>query len=351
MSQLNGLVINCRFLTQEINGVQKFAFEICQVIKKKCPEVIFVAPNASLNVHGEKILQPEKIGFLKGHLWEQIELPIFLRVRKLDFLLNLANTGPIFWKKSFVTIHDLAFMEDKRWFNPNFRRWYNFLIPRIAYRSLRIFTVSNFSKSELSTKLGIPMKKIAVIYNAVNLKINGEQEDKVKGRILTVGSINPRKNLQVLLKAFRSFETKYELVIIGGKSEVFGKSEAGEEGTNVSYMGYVDDYLLSYYYRTSELFVYPSLYEGFGIPPLEAMSQGCPVLLSNIPAHKEIYEGSAQFFDPASVKSLIEGIQHFFEMSDLAKTKMILNSKNRANEFTWEASANLILNSVETCMK
>uniref|UniRef100_UPI0040497599 glycosyltransferase n=1 Tax=Flavobacterium sp. TaxID=239 RepID=UPI0040497599 len=159
------IIINCRFLSQTISGVQRFAIEMCLELKKKNLNIIFVSPRNIIHHDLAEQLDVKSIGKLKGHFWEQVTLRDY--VTKNDgLLLSFCNTGPLFLKNQIITIHDLCFMTHPHWFSKSFTIVYNFLIPKIVKKSKHIITVSETSKNEISEKLKINPEKISVIYNA-----------------------------------------------------------------------------------------------------------------------------------------------------------------------------------------
>ena len=138
--------INGRFLCRKATGVQKFALGLSAALQKKYPDVLLILPKGNYNCYG---LNVRKSGWGSGFFWEQIWLPLYLWFHSRPLLINLCNTAPLLYKKQIVTVHDLAFLKDKSWFSPAFRRWYKYLIPRLCRKSLAIITVSEFIKKEI----------------------------------------------------------------------------------------------------------------------------------------------------------------------------------------------------------
>jgi glycosyltransferase involved in cell wall biosynthesis len=287
--------VNTRFLSQQISGVQKFAIELCRELKAINPNIKFVAPSNVIHQEIANELNVVITGNRTGQQWEQIDLPKFLNKKNSPLLLNLCNSAPISYSNSIVTIHDLAFLENPKWFSPTFRIWYKYLIPRILKKAKHVFTVSEFSKNELEKRLSTPTENISVIYNGIasdliQYKIGHPNSGSRKKTILSVGSINPRKNIKPLIEAFNSLNLEeYELLIVGATNSNFGKEKFEIDNKNIKLLGYVSDEELWKLYKSSALFVYPSLYEGFGIPILEALYFGCPVLTTNLEVYKEVY--------------------------------------------------------------
>jgi glycosyltransferase involved in cell wall biosynthesis len=287
--------VNARFLTQQISGVQKFAIELSRELKLLYPNLRFVAPADIIHEDIANELDLVTTGKRKGQLWEQLDLPKFLKKKNSPLLLNFCNSAPLLYKNNNITIHDLAFIENPKWFSRSFRLWYNFLIPRLCAKAKHVFTVSEFSKNELINKLNIHEDNISVIYNGlsselINYKNNHPNNGPRKDIILSVGSINPRKNIKTLIAAFDSLSLEnYELLIVGSGNASFGKEEYQVNNPKIKFLGYIEDQELWELYKTAKLFVYPSLYEGFGIPVLESLYFECPTLVADLEVYKEVY--------------------------------------------------------------
>ena len=334
--------VNARFLTQPKSGVQIFAIEICKKLAKINPQINFVAPS---NIRDKKLVKELNIvntGNKTGALWEQIDLPKFLKKKNSPLLLNLCNTAPLNYTNNIITIHDLAFIENPNWFSTKFKIWYKFLIPKIALKAKHIITVSEFSKNEISDNLAIPKKKISVIYNGLQtdiIKFKKENSLAIKKEkiIICVGSFNPRKNLTPLIKAFEKLNLNdYKLLIVGAKNENFNSQKPITSHKNIEYLGYLPNFELFKLYQKAQLLIYPSLYEGFGIPILEAIYFGCPVLVSNLAVYKEIYH--------AFGLNYIKGEHEIYYMKELnniltLKKDTIYSSNDIEQQFDYKKNA------------
>lgn len=340
------IVINARFLTQPISGVQRFGIEISKELKKSDVRFEFFAPKNILHKKLAKELGVKIIGtgLLKGHLWEQIILPFYI-LRKRALLVSFCNTAPVLLKNQIVTIHDLAFMVNPNWFSKKFSKVYNILIPLIAKKSKHILTVSEVSKKEIIHKLKVPPTKITVAYNAISsifLNKTNHKEKLTEDYILTVSSHNPRKNFKNLIDAFYLMpESKLKLYVIGNFNRNFNNTDLNIlKNSRIKFLENVTDQALLKYYQNAKLFVYPSLYEGFGIPIIEAMSQNIPICVSDIDVFHEVCGNNCLYFDP-------------FDIEDI-KTKMIecLKKNNDCNyhleKYNWEFSAKKIKNIIFT---
>jgi glycosyltransferase involved in cell wall biosynthesis len=286
--------INARFLTQQITGVQQFAVEICRNLSNQNISFVLLAPKGTTCPKALSHLPFQQIGNASGYIWEQIELPSFLKKQGSPLLLNFCNTAPLLYSNQWITIHDLAFMHHPEWFNKSFAKVYRFLIPRIAKRSRKVFTVSKTIQNQLKTLLGLDAE---ILYNGVahDILFDSAKTTTRKNYILTVSSINPRKNLKTLIAAFEQANLpNYELIVAGAANAVFGKEQLSVS-SNILFTGYVNNAELINLYKQAALFVSLSLDEGFGIPVLEALYLGCPVLLSDIAVYKECFDAVALF--------------------------------------------------------
>lgn len=310
------IFVNARFLTQPISGVQRYAIECSRQIKKLYKDVAFLSPKDILHADLAKELDVIIIGKNKGHLWEQVDLPFYLTKRKSPPLLNLANTGPLWYSNSFVTIHDLAFYHHPEWNSKKFSMWYNIMVPRIAIASRHIFTVSNTIKGELMKHYRLPASKMSVVYNGISQKMldrgmpGSVDKEKI---ILSVGTFNIRKNHHNLIAGYHDSElrSKYRLVMIGDRNKVFkdaGINEAAIDQSGIEiYPTLKEDELIDMY-RKAEIVVSLSLYEGFGIPLLEGLYNGCKILCSDIPVYREIYGDCATFCDATNIDAIAAGL-------------------------------------------
>ncbi len=263
-------------------------------------------------------------------------------------LLSLANTAPLFCKNNFITIHDLAFYHHPEWNSKKFSAWYNFLVPRLARGSRHIFTVSQTIKKEIEDCYKIASENVSVTYNGISQKMLESAGDKkpVKEKIIfSVGSFNVRKNHQKLLTAFieSGLGDTYQLVITGDRNKVFKEANLNEEilkNSNVKiYSSLPEDELISMYQK-AEIVVSTSLYEGFGIPLLEGLFNGCKIICSDIPVYRELYDGHARFCDPLNITSIVSALNSSIN-ENFSKQNSGLDLLFR--EYNYRRSAQIIL--------
>ncbi len=346
--------INARFLTQRLTGTQRWAMGLTGEVTQLTQDVELVAPGGlpTGKMENTKI---SRHGRLAGHLWEQMELPACLKKRGSPLLVNLCNSAPLGYSPQIVTVLDLSFLRNPRWFSRGFYMYYRFLIPRIVRGAERVITISEFSKREMMELLCVPEEKIRVIYCGVPaLKVDEKVPNRYGSYILTVSSLDPRKNIKNLILAYRRLSPEgIKLVVAGPRNDrVFRnggiKGLSGDNG-DIVFTGYVGDAELATLYRGALVFVYPSFYEGFGLPPLEAMAHGCPVVTSPVASLPEVCGKAAVYVDPHDVEDIRRGIQKV--ISDRGLREELRNmGMERVRLFSWKASAHKLLEVIkEVC--
>ena len=345
------LVINARFLTQKITGVQRFAIELSRELKKNYADnVIFVSPANIIQKDVARELDVVIIGKHNGYLWEQMDLPLFLKQNGNPLLINFANMAPIFYSNKISTLHDITYIRYPHTFSWKFRLLYKIMIPLILKTSKHIFTVSNFSKEEIIGYYKIKPENISIIYNAVDSFFFPTKNNKSnqENYILAVSSVKENKNFPLVINCFQKVSETYnniKLYIIGDlKSESFKNinSTEFENNSNICFLGRVTDEELRDYYSNAKLFIFPSLYEGFGIPVLEAQACGTPVVSSSSGSLPEVLNNSAVMCDPNNITEFVNGVISILQSNDLSN---ILRNQGFINikKYSWKKScANVI---------
>lgn len=264
-----------------------------------------------------------------------------------QYLIPMPNLAPC-----MVTIHDNLYMSYPEYFPLSFRLRSNIFVRMAAQRSVRVFTVSEFSKRELSSHFNIPGDKIDVIYNAVNLEIFHPGEDGAdiirkrnllpNNYILFVGRPDPRKNLLNLIRACDSLEKPTELVIIcqgfRDRSELTSLKNRYSRTVSIRVLDDVHDDELPSIYRNAKIFVFPSFAEGFGMPLLEAMASGVPVISSCTTAMPEVVGEAAILIDPTNVEELKRQITKLVNEPEL-RSGLISQGLKQVRKFSWDESA------------
>jgi glycosyltransferase involved in cell wall biosynthesis len=336
------IAVNGRFLTRRFTGVDRYAFEI------------------SARLEGARRIAPSRPpGLLAGHAWEQLILPA--RLRRGEILFSPANAGPWIVRAQAVTLHDSSVFDHPEWFRPAFAAWTRLAWKILAKQARMILTVSEFSHGRLQLHLKIPDEKIRVIPNGVGKPFepqSAREIQRVKEKynlnqpyFLFVGTLESRKNLGTLLRAWEIFNSShFTLATAGASGKVF--AAVGRNGippsarkwriTNPPHaLGYVPDQDLPALYSGATAFVIPSLYEGFGLPALEALACGAPVIASNVSAFPEVLDDAALFVNPLDVNAIAEALNTIAEDSSLANDLRGRGLK-RAALFSWDDSAQKI---------
>ncbi len=338
------LFINARFRQRPVTGVERFAMEVsARLAKTGGFQVTDISPSRS-------------VSGLKGHLWEQLALP--QKIDRDSILFSPCNTGPLVAKRQLAVIHDAAVWDFPEGFSPAFRKLYQELLPRLAKRAV-VATVSEFSRTQLAPRLGLPEEKILVLGNAVSSDFSPGENAESAPRplsLLCVGSMDPRKNINRLVNAWLALKAGGRLPdgaclkLVGGTNPKNFAAFERVEDSSIEWLGRVNDGTLIRLYREAGAFIYPSYYEGFGLPPLEAMACGCPVLLSREASLPEVggpafepcqpdTNGVVIYFDPFSETAIGEAILKFLGMDSAQKIRMRENARARSREFSWDAVA------------
>lgn len=345
------IVVNARFLTQPITGVQRYGIEISLQLKKLDPNIVFVSPKNIIHHDIAKSLSAIPLGTLKGHAWEQVDLPLFLKKNNNPLLVNLANTAPIRYKNKVSTIHDIAFEKFPQNFSWKFRKFYSFLVPKIIKSSRKIFTVSEFSKKELCLLYKIDTSKIQVIPNATSTIFtripNIEPQEKY---ILAVSSLTYQKNFTGLIDAFNLLSDKsHRLLLVGSINRNFAPKDLIKKidsNDRIKFTGRVSDAELVSLYSNATAFIHPSFYEGFGIPPLEAQACGCPVICSNAASLPEVCNDAALYFDPYNAQDMASKIDTLLTDQKTSEKLVQLGYQN-IKRYSWENSATTLLTTLK----
>jgi len=289
----------------------------------------------------------------KYSLSEHIKIPVLLNKIKCDIFHSPHYVIPFFHKGlTTVTIHDVIHLLFPSYLPLKILRYYAyFQIMRTLRVSKIAFTVSFSSKKDIIRFFPWAEKKIEVIYNGVDErffeKAKAEICDRFKKElgnyVLYVGNVKPHKNIEVLLGAMKKLKG-IKLVIAGGfpNKKILNIIKKEELEGKVLFMGFLSFDELSALYESSQVFVFPSLYEGFGLPPLEAMAKGIPVVASSAPSMPEILKNGAIYFNPHSEDSLLEGMISVMENKDLRES-IITEGRKVAQSYKWSESARKIL--------
>ena len=289
------------------------------------------------------------------HGWEQLALP---RAARGGLLLNLTGSAPAWGAPTqLCVLHDAAPFDQPQAYTAAYAIWYRWLFGRLARRpTTRLVTVSAFSQERLAAALSVPPERFTVapggaghfdgmLADAAALAAHGLDRQPF---VLAVGSRHATKNLARLAEAWPLVgRADVKLALVGGaNARVFGGPAAAPVAPGVVDVGPLDDAGLKALYQRASAFVFPSLYEGFGLPPLEAMACGCPVAASSIAAVRAVCGDAALYFDALSPRSIADVLRRLLDDAAL-RAELRERGRRRAALFTWDATAQALLEAVE----
>lgn len=355
------VLIDSISLLSPLTGIGRYTYEISKYLKTKDElDLSFF-----YGYHSKKLIEQSEKSNIKNFK-SIITKNQFVKklARKILFYYSdvFPKTYDVYWTPNFIpnpgikakkiitTIHDFSFILHKDHHPKERIEYFKNNFYKNIYNSDMIITGSNFTKDEILKRLDFDESKIKVIYHGINHNIfkvikNPNSKNKLPSKfILSVGSIEPRKNLLGLLKAYnnmdKSIKEEYKLVLVGfkgwGNTEIMDIIDNNQD--NIHYIGFISDEELAKVYNLASLFVFPSFYEGFGLPPLESFACGTPVISSNLSSMPEICQDAAIYINPYNDKNIKEKIEMVLKDKKLQKD-MINKGLNRAKSFTWEKSA------------
>lgn len=367
------IAVNTRLLLKNrLEGIGRFTYESLKRITQQHKEhhfyFIFDRPFDEEFIFSDNItpiiLSPQARHPFLFYWWLEISMPPLLKKLQPDLFfspdgyLSLKANVP-----SLPVLHDLNFAhypQDLPWL---VRKYCNYFYPRFARKATRIATVSEYSKQDISSLYGIDKERIDVVYNGVSSgfspKTDTVKED-TRNRytngcdyFLFVGSLHPRKNIARLMQAFDRFrkanDTRMKLLIVGSRywwtNEIKQTYEEMQHKDEVIFTGHVNDEELYKITASAFAVTYVPYFEGFGIPIIEAMQSGVPVITSNITSMPEVAADAALLADPFSVDSITECMTAIYNDSTL-KNKLVEAGKARCTAFSWDRTASLLWESI-----
>ena len=363
------IVIDCRFINH--SGLGRYIREIVsRLVKNTKNNFTLIISKNEVNYEFLKKCDENNVKYIYINakmysIKEQLELPF--KIPKCDIFWAPHYNAPILLvraNKKIVTIHDMGHISVNEDLSFIKKLYAKILMYTSTHFYDKIFTVSNFSKTEIIKYEKIDSNKIHVYYCGVDLKkytgkcydmLNIIKKYDVPSKyFLYVGNVKPHKNILRLIEGFAKFSMDNEdikLLIVGKKDGLLTGVKGLEELINkydikdkIIFTGFVDDEDLALLYNRAEAFIFPSLYEGFGIPPLEAMAFNCPVLSSNKASLPEIYGDSVLYIDPFSVEDIARGMKEIIKKE--IKNNLILKGKKKINEYSWDNTAKEIENNI-----
>jgi glycosyltransferase involved in cell wall biosynthesis len=329
------IVCNTRILGAPLTGIQRY---IRELLARLPASIEPIEPSG-----------PFRGGGLAGHVWEQTILPLEAKGR---LLWSPASTGPALYRNQVVTVHDIAPLDCPEGFSPMFRRWYGWLWRRLLPKVPAILSVSEFTKRRLVEEFDLSPDKIHVTLLGVDHdRFFPQDAAKVEALrrklslpdrfVVFLGALSARKNMARLLEAWsRGNRSDVHLLIAGGSAPA--RAMAGTKSPplppNTRALGKIDDADVPTLLTAAEAFAYPSLYEGFGLPPLEAMACGTPCLVSNVTSLPEVTVDAAIQVDPLDVEEIARGLDRILGDAAL-RDDLRKKGLERAARFTWKDTA------------
>lgn len=369
------IAVNTRFLIKDkLEGIGWFTYEMLKRIVQNHPEhhfiFLFDRPYDESFIFGNNV-EPIKVWPPARHpilwyYWFEIAIPKVLRNKKIDLFLSPDGFTSLSLKaKKLTVIHDIAFEHYPEHVPASACKFYKRNTPLYAQQSDKIVTVSEFSKADIVQKYDIRPDKIEVIYNGVSevyQPISEAKKKEIKAQysqekdyFIFVSSLHPRKNPLGLLKAFEQFKhetnTDMKLLIAGRKAwsnkELEKYYQHMTYQSDVNFIGHCTQEKLAQILGAAYALVYPSFFEGFGIPLIEAMRCEVPVITSGVSSMQEVGKEAALLTDPDRHETIASAMKQLIT-SEILKSKLILNGKKRAAQFSWDQAASQLWNTVHT---
>ena len=333
---------------------------------------VFVAPGEDHCLHDSQNVHIIEIGSSFYPLWEQFSLPRAVNQLNLDMLHCTSNTAPILCKVPLIlTLHDIIFLEPRDKSNKSLYQnmgwqYRRFVVPKILKKCKRIITVSEFELNNIITKLDIPEEKMVMIYNGYNewfrpvedTELVYQQYIEEPGYFFFLGNTDPKKNTERTLIAYSKYleksDVKRKLLMAdldrGYLKEIIDRNNIGNIRDHIVMPGYINNADLPYIYNNAFAFLYTSLRESFGIPLLEAMACGTPVITSNTSSMPEIGGSEVIMVNPQNAHEITE------KMLLLEKDKTLYQKQKeigirRAQQFSWKYTAEQLLTVYEDVYK
>lgn len=323
--------------------------EIKLVIRKQDLEKFSFAKKSDLiiaeNINNSK----------ERNIYEQFKLPRIISKKYPNAIIHYPDTmAPLLSKNPvIITVHDLAFKSIKGAFTWKQSLWKNIVTDLSVKKAKKIIAITNFTKSEIEKHYPkVKKEKVCVVYNGFNdfstekinvKKVRSELISMKKPYILTVSTISPRKNIDGLIKAFNEIKDKIneDLIIAGGNGwmyeEVYKLVDKLNLKDRVKFTGRINDEELKWLYKNASVFAYVSFYEGFGLPPLEAMTYNVPCLVSNKSSLPEVVGSNAILVEPNDIYEISE------KLIKIINNRSIIIDKNHLKKFSWEKCARNVL--------
>mgnify|MGYP004463492307 CR=1 FL=1 len=340
---MKAYIIDGLFLTQKITGIQRYAYEITMELDKIVPKNVLeiLIPENFEDIPDLKNIKAVKYGKNHGMLWQQIDFAHYARMHKKQCIC-FTNILPLLYPHGIIAIHDVSYKANPQFFASKRDRisalWHRLNYWCAAHSSMKIITVSEFSKSEIIKYYGVEPERITVVYNAWQhmnrVKAAADTFERYpqleKGSYyFSMSTLAANKNFKWILYAAKNNPNEQFAIAGGGKLKGAAEAEGFVNLPNVSFLGYVSDEDAKTLMANCKAFLFPTLYEGFGIPPLEAIACGAPrIIVSDTPCMHEIYGEYANYINPLDC-----------ENTELTDDELEINSEGLLGKYNWTKSA------------
>ncbi|MEZ4987656.1 MAG: glycosyltransferase family 1 protein [Saprospiraceae bacterium] len=369
------IAVNTRFLLpQHLEGIGRFTWEVGKRLAARYPQhtflFLFDRPYDARFVPTDNVVpivvNPPARHPLLWYLWFEWAIPRVLARHQADVFLSMDGYCSLAAKTPTVMVaHDIAFVHYPGQIPALVRRYYRFFAPRYLQRADALLTVSDFCRTDIAAQYHIPASDIGLTCNAASPVFQplSEQEQRTvreeynAGRpyFFYVGAVHPRKNLVRLIAAFDQFKTQTGAevdLLIGGRmawqtGDIKWAWDAAHHRQNIRFLGYISDETLPKITAAAFGLVYVSLFEGFGVPLLEAMQAGVPVITSNVTSLPEVAGDAAVLVNPTDVAAIAEAMQQLWEEDDLRQT-FVQKGLLRAQYYTWERATDAVAQAIRT---
>jgi len=364
MPTRKNIYVNARFLTAPLTGMQRFGREFLRAwddmledgtIDSSLYEFVLLTPEKPNDMPELKHMRLKVAGALRSHFWEQFSLPLLARD---GFLINLANTAPAFKTQQALLLHDLQVWARPSTHSRGFNALYNFVVPLAVRNAKAVLCPSESTAKEMLKYFKHPFEKTIVtqeghehvLRTPSNNSILAQHDLQNGGYLLAVSSLNPNKNFLAILQAMKLADIHIPFVIAGGTNpKVFAGHGIDQLPEEILHVGRVPDGELRALYENALGFVYPSFYEGWGLPPGEAMQLGCPVVSSDTSSLPEVCGDAVLYCDPADTSSLAAQIKRLVDEPGLREELREKGTKQIAR-FSWRKSAQKAWLGIEACL-
>jgi len=366
------LLIDTISLLSPHTGIARYTYEISKKLQNLTTDRYEIYFDYGLHTKelistNNKTKKSDILSYIKSIIVQNPTIKYIARMILQYISKYTSPTYDIYWQPNFIpnpnikakkvitTVHDFSFYLQPQWHPKERVKYFEKHFWKHTKKSDHIITGSHFSKQEIIKYLQYPKDNISVIYHGVNHDIYKIYDKKTlsitKNKyhlndrfILCVGSLEPRKNLINLIKAYTKLDInikdEFKLLLVGFKGWENNdiKDILQQEKDYINYIGYISDIELAHIYNMASLFVYPSLYEGFGLPPLEAMACGCVVIASDVTSIPEVCKEYAIYIDPLSINDITNKIKYILQNPQL-KEKLSKQGIDYAKTFDWDKSA------------